>query len=457
MSLINDMLRDLDKRKSTYPRHSGETDGARITPVLTADNSAAAHGWLWLIVVVGLLLLGVFLWQLYGHFEQRLEQRLDAIEAPLVTIPQPSAAEQVSQSDVQHGVTAAFAQILAVDVQAVAQGARIEISLSAPVSHRVLRNGQQLIIDLPATRLVQALPNLTDHPLISAADVLTHAGGTQLEVDVTRPISVQTSLLTQQGSQQPLLVVELIVVAEELAILKGASPINRGAVDAEKPIAAGNKTTENADAGSEAGGEIAPSFEKTTRQLSLIERDQQNNRLALQEMRAGQIQAAKQRLSALLNDYAQAHESRTTLVAMLLSQGAAGEAAKLLDVGLRLAPEQLAFIKLKARLLLSQQQAASALTLLNAQSKQAGSDPEFLSLLATASQRDGQHSRAVTLYQQLLKQNNQQPQWRIGQAISLEALSQKAEALQAYLQARRIPGISPALKAYAENRINQLN
>ncbi|MEH6358637.1 MAG: hypothetical protein V7745_06580 [Pseudomonadales bacterium] len=459
MSLINDMLRDLDKRKSTYPQHKNSTDGARITPVVSTRRGGTARILLWLIALAGLILLAVFVWQLYGGFEQRLNERLGAIEPEkAILVESNDSPERVLESTklsaaAQAGVT----EIIAVSVSSIPQGARIEIILSGPVRHRVLRNGQQLIIDLPETKLTAALPNLTRHPLIRAADVLSHAGGSQLEVDVARSVSVQSSMLsTQQNSPQTLLIVELIAEAEEVIASEVTLPGEDFSDDSMLSGAENDELTSE-EIAAEISQDIKPSFEKNTRQLSVAERDQQTNRQAQQKMRAGQQALAQRLLSELLNDYPQAHQSRATLAALLLSQGATVEALRLLDNGLQLAPEQIAFVKLKARMLLSEQQTKAALTLLDSYQTQAGTDLVFLTLLATASQRDGQHQRSVALYQQLLARNNRQAQWWIGQAISLEALKQKPEALQSYLQARRLSDISPALKAYADERISQLN
>jgi len=438
MSLINDMLRDLDQRKSAYPQQQGVAEGVRVTPAANSRDRMFARNWVWLVAVVGVLLLAAFAWHLYG------ELKLKVLQSSELVVETNNAANEAPEPTVSQVIQAqppAFSDILAVEVHAVTGGARIEISLSAPVQHRVLRNGQQLIIDLPATRLIEALPNLTRHPLISAVDVLTHAAGIQLEVDVTRPVNLQTSMISKQ---QTLLMVELIAADDESQNLAaGVAEITE------------QKSAENVVVDAGRIDSIPTSFEKTSRQLTLAERDKQAKRQALQDMRNGHTQSAEQLLIQLLDDYPEAHQSRATLIALRLSQEQLERAQQLLSQGLQLAPEQLAFIKLKARILLSQQQPSAAVIELD-KHQQGERDQEYLALLATATQRDGQHQRAATLYQQLLQLNDWQAQWWVGLAISLEALNQKNAALKAYWQARELPGISPALKRYAEGRISQL-
>jgi len=438
MSLINDMLRDLDQRKSAYPQQPGVAEGVRVTPAANSRDRMFARNWVWLVAVVGVLLLAAFAWHLYGELKPKV---LQSSELVVETNNAANEAPEPTISQVAQAQPPAFSDILAVEVHAVTGGARIEISLSAPVQHRVLRNGQQLIIDLPATRLTETLPNLTRHPLISAVDVLTHAAGIQLDVDVTRPVNLQTSMVSKQ---QTLLIVELIAADDESQSL---------AADVTEISA--QKNAENVAVDAERIDSTTASFEKTSRRLTLAERDKQANRQALQDMRNGRTPFAQQLLTQLLDDYPEAHQSRATLIALKLSQGKLEQAQKLLSQGLQLAPEQLAFIKLKARILLTQQRPLEAVTELE-KHQQGEQDQEYIALLASAAQRGGQHQRAATLYQQLLQLNDRQAQWWIGLAISLEALNQKNAALKAYWQARELPGISPALKSYAEGRISQL-
>ena len=114
-------------------------------------------------------------------------------------------------------------------------------------------------------------------------------------------------------------------------------------------------------------------------------------------------------------------------------------------------------IKLQARLLSAREQQAEALALLNRNLVQNNQDQEYLALLASLFQQQGQHARAIEVYQVLLKKDAEQAQWWVGSAISLEALELKQDALRAYVQARRIPGIDARLKKYAESRIQVLN
>jgi len=457
MSLINDMLRDLDKRKSAYPQQQGD-DGVRVTPARNSRNKQLARRWVWAIVLVGLIFLAAFAWHLYGKLQPRslssvdqlistpptVDDRLEKATAANIVVKSKSAPV----SDLTPKMPE-FTDILGVTVQPTEGGARISVVLSGPVQHRVFRNAQQLVIDLPATRLTEPLPNLTRHGLIRAVDVSAHATGMQLTFDMAEPVALQTSLLTKQ---QVHLVIEL--TAMESALDRQSDNRQQSATILNKPEQASreqlDKEAETASAG----------FEKTSRRLTLAERDQRANRQALQLMRRGHTQQAEQLLSPLLNDYPLAQQSRATLIALKLSKGQLDHAQQLIAQGLQLTPKQLAFIKLKARLLLAQQLPAEAATLLGQQltneQTAAADDQELFALLATASQRAGQHQRAVEVYQQLLALDNQQAPWWVGLAISQEALKQPGAALSAYRRARGVVGISPALLRYAESRITQL-
>lgn len=145
---------------------------------------------------------------------------------------------------------------------------------------------------------------------------------------------------------------------------------------------------------------------------------------------------------------------------MLLSQGKLEAAANLLDQGLAQAPDHLAFVKLQARVLMASDQYGDALAVLESRYQDSQdhilADWEFLSLLAPLYQRQERHVESVRVFRKLLDLNPEQAQWWIGQAISLEALGMREDALAAYLRAARMPAIDARLKKYADARIGLL-
>jgi MSHA biogenesis protein MshN len=60
--------------------------------------------------------------------------------------------------------------------------------------------------------------------------------------------------------------------------------------------------------------------------------------------------------------------------------------------------------------------------------------PDFFALKAAALQKNSQHAQAIEVFQQLVRQQPQQGRWWLGMALSYDALQQQEQALQAYRQ-----------------------
>lgn len=73
MSLINDVLKDLDDRRAGGESFQQSHAGGTIAPVRERSSQLNWHRLLLLLIVlVGVLALAVFLYQLYGSYQQRL-------------------------------------------------------------------------------------------------------------------------------------------------------------------------------------------------------------------------------------------------------------------------------------------------------------------------------------------------------------------------------------------------
>jgi Flp pilus assembly protein TadD len=145
------------------------------------------------------------------------------------------------------------------------------------------------------------------------------------------------------------------------------------------------------------------------------------------------------------------------LIVILLTKGSYEEAQYVIDEGLAREPDKSALIKLQARLFMAKNEQVAALLLLKRLKHVNADDTGYLSMLATLHQQQGEHAEALNLYRELLDGNPERSDWWVGQAISLEGLGRNSEALQAYLEARRMPEINARLKQYADERIRALN
>jgi MSHA biogenesis protein MshN len=92
-------------------------------------------------------------------------------------------------------------------------------------------------------------------------------------------------------------------------------------------------------------------------------------------------------------------------------------------------------------------------------SKYAGSaanDAEYHAFDAALLQRLGRNKEAVTGYQAALKLAPHAALWWMGMGISLQADNRDADALAAFQRAKSTGGLSPALVAFVDQRLKQL-
>lgn len=461
MSLVNDMLRDLDRRKAVeQPTRRPDGSGLSVAPAPVVRNRQRT--WLfWFIVAAGILLVINFAIKVFEEYQVRLERDSQTREQAEAVL-EPSAEMLSNPVEVDSKVA-----ITRVEISEIETGARIELVLSKPVEHRIVAiDTREIRIELLRAQLTDVLPGLTNNWLIQSIDVAKEAESLQLSVGLTNDSTFQSYLITRPG--QPSLIVDLVSkvavdkTAEQSTIERVDQKIGQETADANQVLNDSTKTglPEVSPDMSLDASDKASIFTKTSRELSTAELDAQMNRQALKMIRAGKVSEAVSQLQTFIRDMPQALASRETLAGMLLSQGQLESAAILLDQGLARVPDHLAFVKLQARVLMASDQYGDALAVL--ENRYQGpqdnmlEDWEFLSLLAPLYQRQERHIESVRVFRKLLDLNPEQAQWWIGQAISLEALGMREDALAAYLRSTRIPSIDARLKKYADARIGLL-
>lgn len=457
MSLVNDMLRDLDRRKAAE-QPTCRPDGSGLSVAPAPVSASHKRRWLfWLIVIVGILLVLNFAIKVFEEYRDRLaqENRVNQQAGAMLDPPSADSAKPVA--------IASKVNITRVEISEIETGARIEMLLSKPIEHRIIAiDTREIRIDLQDAQLTDVLPGLTNNRLIRAIDVANDDDSLQLSVKLTDDATFQTYLVTRPG--QPSLIVDLIsrpgvnrFPEQSVATTSGLDIGEDSGVENEipedpEPAGLPDETTDQPAS--------VPVFAKTSRELTLSERDALTNRQAMELVRAGQVTDAVSKLQEFLGKTPKALHSRETLAGIMLSQGQLASATDLIAEGLAQAPENPAFIKLQGRVLMASGEYREALAFLERQYRgqqdTALADQEFLSLLAPLYQRQDRHVEAVRVFRQLLDLNPAQPQWWVGQAISLEALGMREDALAAYLRAARMPEIDARLKKYADGRISLL-
>lgn len=195
---------------------------------------------------------------------------------------------------------------------------------------------------------------------------------------------------------------------------------------------------------------------RTPREPSFAERDRRQVQDALTLWSNGRRTEALEALDQFTVDNPQAHLSREMLGKLLLQRGETGVAMQVADIGLRIAPMHDGYRKLKARLLMATNEPGEAVELLDDRPPSAEGDSEYHELLATAALASRQYRTAQRSYEGLLGTDDDEGRWWYGLATALDARGQTDSAARAYQRAQRSGTLSSRLRQRSEERIAQL-
>ena len=150
------------------------------------------------------------------------------------------------------------------------------------------------------------------------------------------------------------------------------------------------------------------------------------------------------------------HEpARQTLVALLVEQRRLEDSVTVLQEGLNLRPSNSDFAMLLARILVDRQDVSGSLAVLQKYAPTAGTKADYHGFAAALHQRLGQHREAIEEYQTALRLSPQSGVWWVGLGISQEAAERRKDALDSFRRARA-SGLNGELLAYVDQRLRQL-
>ncbi len=177
---------------------------------------------------------------------------------------------------------------------------------------------------------------------------------------------------------------------------------------------------------------------------------------ALQKAEAGQYQLAMQDLESLLKLDPDYKDARVSLIALLIDQDKLMEAEKMIHVGLQQNPDFIPFIELKARILALNGKYKLALNTLRSRTPNIDENPEYHAFIAAMYQQNSDYSLAASLYRQLLAINGNNSSWWFGLGVSLDKLNQERNAIDAYHHAINAGHLSPESMTYLQSRLRKL-
>lgn len=412
MSIINQVLLDLDKRRASGADRSALPDHVRALP----EAREGSRKWL-ITVISGLAVAAVVAWAMMSGFAPQPGKK----PLPAVAEVTPAAGGKIIEAAAQ---SEAIPDVQPRDESTAPPGAAAET--------------------LPFGRLSLELSN---PPVAMPEDAQRRS---EVRVETKAPIATARVV----GKPRPGPGAQ---VAPEAAAPSIVAPI--AATDPQAgPSAAATKAPAMATARPSArlAQATLPDIQKNVIKPTPLQLAEQEYGKASALLHQDKRDEARDALVAALQHYPAHMGARQGLFGMMIEAKKYAEAEQIMQEGLQLNPAQIGFAMALARLQLDRGNTQAAVDTLNKSLAYAQNNPDYLSFLAALLQRQKRHGEAIELYAAALKLQPQSGVWLMGLGISLQALNRNAEAQEAFRRAKASGNLNTDLRAYVDQRLRQL-
>ncbi|MDO6686845.1 MULTISPECIES: tetratricopeptide repeat protein [unclassified Agarivorans] len=399
MSVINQMLKDLDKRQQTNPQS--------MAPLVEeSGRSARAY------ILMGLVLIALMIsaWLALRYFTN-LELKSDV---EVVTEATNNSSLSISPETEQ--------------LQAVA--AAIDVELNEPSS------SVELIAEPADTLSINDLPPKTTTELESVATPEPKS-----DVEQTLPTPTVEAEPEKIATSNDVVATDKVVEARVESEPEANKPLET--VGRQTPL---SKNVES----NESSLEIKPLKLNREQQVALY------TRRGFQALDKNQLVEARLEFNKALQLDHQAHEVREQLAALEFGRGNESAAVSLLEEGVQLSPLRGSFRVMLARIFVQQENLPQAIYYLESAEPEVSGNVDYYAMLAGLAQNLNKQELALSAYQKLVKHEPSRARWWMGYAIANDKLTHYNEALAAYRQAELMGQLSSHSRDFVANRIRQL-
>ncbi len=171
----------------------------------------------------------------------------------------------------------------------------------------------------------------------------------------------------------------------------------------------------------------------------------------------GRLAEAEAALWRELKVHPDAPEVRESLATLLIRGKRHVEAMALLQQGRELMPDYPPFVGLQARILLEEGDTGAARSLLEGHLHGREGDQVLLSMLGVVYQQEGAFLKAQAVYARLLELDRTSAGYWAGLAIALDAANDEVRSLEAFRRALALGGLPVAVYDYARQRVIALS
>lgn len=413
MSLINQMLQDLEKRRASAAERGAVPNQVRVLP---STEKTRLGAW---IVMGGIALTALAGWQ-YWLTQQRVAMSSPSLPA------QAQGAESVAAPGVKY----------------LAEGPATLLALDLAV--------------LPAPKAVLAArPPVA--PLAGAAPSTAASAEAPVADPKLKPPLAMAAVIGTEAPAAPVASAARIVPPAGDAKAASASAVSGISIIAPVPPVA--PKPRSADAGGEPRVQLAATgaqIDKRMQTLTPAQMAENEYREAANFLGQGRLVEAQDSFRQALQHNPLHAGARQGLFGLLVDAKRTTEAEQLLKDGLKLNANQPGLAMALARLQLDRADANAAIETLQASAASAQNSPDYLAFFAGLLQRQSRHREAVEQYLAALRLAPNSGVWLMGLGISLQALGRNTDAQDAFRRARASNTLNPDLQAFVDQRLRQL-
>ncbi|MDQ2075224.1 tetratricopeptide repeat protein [Marinimicrobium sp. ABcell2] len=433
MSLVNDMLRDLDRRGVKVAR--SDSQGPEPERAVVDGRHSSPKPWLAAVaafVFVGVGLLG---WNVLSGSSSpqapNVPEVSDVQERVIETPREPNGpAEVLAALDIPgpepepelEAVEEPIEEVLELTALQNAKIGRLlaeaELALgrdrlTSPIEDNAFSRYREILSLSPEhPEALAGIERITRRYLDLTEGHLERNDLERAEVMLRRARTVQQN---HPG---------IVQLAEQLAAASEARP------EESQPAPTSRQAAVNTTANTT--GENAPEQHlEVTR--TAARQDERIAREARELLQQGRHHSARLRLEKWLEQHPDSVHSATELAGIYIDQGNIEAAQALLDEAEFLSTGERT--RLRARLALVQGQPEEAIALLEADLPEADDNEPYRSLLAGLYYRADRHAEAASAYRRLLDNFGAKPGYWLGLALALDAQQQHASAVESYRRA----------------------
>lgn len=198
-------------------------------------------------------------------------------------------------------------------------------------------------------------------------------------------------------------------------------------------------------------------IDKQEREMTSMQRAELAFRKGVTQLQESRASAAEVSFRDALREDQNHMASRQALLGLLLEAKRNDEAEQLLKRALELNPRQPRHAMVLARLEVERGEVTGAINTMVAALPYVQSDPEYYAFLAALLQRESRHREAVDYYRAALRSAPGNALWLMGLGISLRATSQFAEARDAFQRAVETKQLNGEIQAFSERQLRELS